>query len=180
MGLYKDAFVRLWRGLGDEWEQVKTGADEAGKVRRRLKREAEMLVLGKELKENKEGELWSGHKAAALHKAFEKLQLAEPTDNAESGGGLVHQQKKHKKHTREKGKLHVEHQGRESDGKESRRQEAGAHDDGVQHAHDDALHHEQGVGDDSRAEGNKKKEKSKRRDKKERRQDVAAVLAENG
>jgi len=89
VGLYADAVQRLWRGDADECELVLSHALQAREVRQRLKREAEVAVMGGEVAQA----AWTGAKASALHKAFEKLQVAEAIagdDVAVSTGVLKH------------------------------------------------------------------------------------------
>jgi len=95
--LYADALQRLWRGDADECEQVLSHALQAREARRRLKREAEVAVMGGEVGQA----AWTGAKASSLHKAFEELQVAEaivagddvavstgvPKHSEEKGGG---------------------------------------------------------------------------------------------
>jgi len=78
--MYADAVGKLWRGAEEERREVVVAAVEAAAVRERWKREAEVQVVGKELGgEGREEEWCTGKKAAALHKAFEKLQSAAET-----------------------------------------------------------------------------------------------------
>jgi hypothetical protein len=79
--MYADAVGKLWRGAEEERREVVAAAVEAAAVREQWKREAEVQVVGKELGgEGREEEWCTGKKAAALHKAFEKLQSAAETN----------------------------------------------------------------------------------------------------
>lgn len=85
IGLYAAAVEALWRGEGEEAKTLERQALEATRLRRRIKTEVELHVLGKQLPpaSKEQDQAWlRGKKASALHKAFDKLLSA----SAEASG----------------------------------------------------------------------------------------------
>ena len=87
IALYVAAIQALWHGEAEEATTLEREAVEAGNRRRRVKAEAELQVLGKELPpaSEEQDEAWvRGRKASALHKAFDKLFSASAEASVEA------------------------------------------------------------------------------------------------